>query len=154
MFNSNNPSEESLVDLSIIAEASRKAALAVLQPADHIEVFQSEQSGVRGIVQEIQGERLSPLPRSVEIWKGKRLISLQDHVKVMQGKNAGEIGLVVAVSDTGSTPSTSNVNAAFLGFHRRTNFGRDRTSFAASGRNKAFKNSSANNMDTPYNSSE
>ncbi|KAJ3926504.1 MAG: hypothetical protein NXY57DRAFT_1112629 [Lentinula lateritia] len=118
MFNSNNPSEESLVDLSIIAEASRKAALAVLQPADHIEVFQN-----------LEGQKIDLSARSV-----RKRFKPGDHVEVMQGKNAGETGLVVAVSDTGCTPSMSSVNAAFLGFHRRKNFGQDRTSFAASGR--------------------
>ncbi|GAW07474.1 transcription elongation factor spt5 [Lentinula edodes] len=120
MFNSNNPLEESLVDLSIIAEASRKAALAVLQPGDHIEVFQGEQSGVHGIVQEIQGETLTITALGLDL-EGQKIdlparsvrkrFKPGDHVKVMQGKNAGETGLVVAVSDTGSTPSTSNVNA-------------------------------------------
>ncbi|KAJ3845801.1 hypothetical protein EV368DRAFT_90066 [Lentinula lateritia] len=105
MFNSNNPSEESLVDLSIFAEASRKAALAVLQPADHIEVFQGAES------LDLEGQKIDLSGRTLE----------RPH-------------WWVAVSDTGSTPSTSNVNAALLGFHRRKDFGQDRTSFAASGR--------------------
>jgi transcription elongation factor SPT5 len=33
---------ENTIDLSLIAKASRKAAIAVLQPGDHVEVFKSE----------------------------------------------------------------------------------------------------------------
>jgi len=39
----------SVVDLSLIAEASRKATFSVLQPG----VFEGEQSGVHGVVEEI-----------------------------------------------------------------------------------------------------
>ncbi|TFK70647.1 hypothetical protein BDN72DRAFT_939865 [Pluteus cervinus] len=44
---------DSMIDLSVIAEASRKAAIAVLQPGDHVEVFEGEQAGVHGVVDEI-----------------------------------------------------------------------------------------------------
>ncbi|KAJ4473755.1 hypothetical protein J3R30DRAFT_3406619 [Lentinula aciculospora] len=106
---SNLSLEDGMVDLSIIAEASRKAALAVLQPGDHIEVFQGEQSGVHGIVQEIQGETLTITALGVDL-EGQKIdlparsvrkrFKPGDHVKVMQGKNAGETGLVVSVSDS------------------------------------------------------
>jgi transcription elongation factor SPT5 len=96
------------VDLSIIAEASRKAAIAVLQPGDHVEVFEGEQSGVHGTVHsvaqdivtitasgvELDGQRIDVPARSV-----RKRFKAGDHVKVMTGKNADETGLVVAVSD-------------------------------------------------------
>ncbi len=47
-------SKRGVVDLSIIAEASRKASISVLQPGDHIEVFEGEQSGVHGTVHNIK----------------------------------------------------------------------------------------------------
>ena len=42
------------MDFSIIAEASRKAAISVLQPGDHVEVLEGEQSGVHGTVHSIE----------------------------------------------------------------------------------------------------
>ncbi len=48
--------DDNVVNLSVIAEASRKAAIAVLQPGDHIEVFEGEQAGVHGVVDEIAGD--------------------------------------------------------------------------------------------------
>jgi transcription elongation factor SPT5 len=99
---------ENPIDLSIIAEASRKAAIAVLQPGDHVEVFEGEQSGVQGMVHsvaqdivtitasgvELDGQRIDVPARSV-----RKKFKAGDHVKVMTGKNADETGLVVAVSD-------------------------------------------------------
>ena len=99
---------ETNIDLSIIAEASRKAAIAVLQPGDHVEVFEGEQSGVHGTVHAIEGDVVTIQPVGVE-FDGQR-IQIQarsvrkrfkpgDHVKVMTGKNADETGLVVSVID-------------------------------------------------------
>ncbi|EIW79602.1 transcription elongation factor Spt5 [Coniophora puteana RWD-64-598 SS2] len=99
---------ENTVDLSIIAEASRKAAIAVLQPGDHVEVFEGEQSGVHGVVDsisqdvvtivavgvDVDGQKVDVPARSV-----RKRFKPGDHVKVMAGKNADETGLVVAVSD-------------------------------------------------------
>lgn len=99
---------EGNVDLSIIAEASRKAAIAVLQPGDHVEVFEGEQAGVHGVVEEINldvvtitavgvdmdGQRIDLPARSV-----RKRFKPGDHVKVMTGQNADETGLVVAVAD-------------------------------------------------------
>ncbi|KAI0292869.1 hypothetical protein BC826DRAFT_1017266 [Russula brevipes] len=99
---------ENTVDLSIIAEASRKAAIAVLQPGDHVEVFEGEQAGVHGIVESInldvvtvnpvgtfdlEGQKVQVPARSV-----RKRFKPGDHVKVMSGKNADESGLVVSVS--------------------------------------------------------
>ncbi|KAI0658338.1 transcription elongation factor Spt5 [Cubamyces menziesii] len=96
------------VDLSIIAEASRKAAISVLQPGDHVEVFGGEQSGVHGTVHSIEGDVVAMEPAGVES-DGQRIQiparSVQKrfesggHVKVMTGKNADETGLVVSVID-------------------------------------------------------
>jgi transcription elongation factor SPT5 len=99
---------ENAVDLSIIAEASRKAAIAVLQPGDHVEVFEGQQAGVHGIVQlvaqdvvtitasgvELDGQKIDLPARSV-----RKRFKPGDHVKVMTGKNADETGLVVSVTE-------------------------------------------------------
>lgn len=96
------------VDLSIIAEASRKAAVLVLQPGDHVEVFEGEQSGVHGVVEsinqdvvtitaigvDIDGQKVDVPARSV-----RKKFKAGDHVKVMTGQNADETGLVVNVAD-------------------------------------------------------
>lgn len=99
--------EVSGVNLSAIAEASKKAAVAVLQPGDHIEVFEGEQAGVYGVVDEIsqdvvtfiasgsdlEGQKIEVPARSV-----RKRFKAGDHVKVMSGQNVNETGLVVAVS--------------------------------------------------------
>ncbi|KAG6868041.1 hypothetical protein C0993_008019 [Termitomyces sp. T159_Od127] len=99
---------DSLVDLSVIAEASRKAAISVLQPGDHVEVFEGEQAGVHGTVDEInqdvviitaigvdiEGQKVELPARSV-----RKRFKPGDHVKVMSGQNIDETGLVVAVTD-------------------------------------------------------
>jgi transcription elongation factor SPT5 len=99
---------ENAVDLSIIAEASRKAAITVLQPGDHVEVFEGEQAGVHGVVDsinqdvvtitavgvDIDGQKVDVPARSV-----RKRFKAGDHVKVMAGQNADETGLVVCVSD-------------------------------------------------------
>jgi transcription elongation factor SPT5 len=99
---------ENNVDLSIIAEASRKAAIAVLQPGDHVEVFEGEQAGVHGTVETIAQDVVTINPVGVDL-EGQKVevparsvrkrFKAGDHVKVMAGKNADETGLVVAVSD-------------------------------------------------------
>ncbi|KAL0063273.1 transcription elongation factor spt5 [Marasmius tenuissimus] len=108
---SNKPdgiSGDSMVDLSIIAEASRKQAVAVLQPGDHVEVFEGEQAGVHGVVEEISQDVVTITPVGVDI-EGQKVdlparsvrkrFKPGDHVKVMAGKNADETGLVVSVAD-------------------------------------------------------
>ncbi|TDL27811.1 transcription elongation factor Spt5 [Rickenella mellea] len=96
------------VDLSIIAEASKKEAITVLQPGDHVEVFEGEQTGVHGIVEsiahdvvtlravgvDIDGQKVDVPARSV-----RKRFKPGDHVKVMAGHNADETGLVVSVMD-------------------------------------------------------
>ena len=99
---------ETAIDLSIIAEASRKAAIAVLQPGDHVEVFEGEQSGVHGTVHSIEQDVVTIQPVGVE-FDGQRVqiparsvrkrFKPGDHVKVMTGQNSDETGLVVSVVD-------------------------------------------------------
>lgn len=99
---------EANVDLSIIAEASKKAAIAVLQPGDHVEVFEGEQAGVHGTVHAVEQDVVTIQPVGVE-FDGQRIqiparsvrkrFKAGDHVKVMTGKNADETGLVVSVMD-------------------------------------------------------
>jgi len=105
---SENRAVDGAVDLSIIAESSRKAAVAVLQPGDHIEVFEGEQAGVHGVVEqiskdvvtitasglELEGQKVDLPARSV-----RKKFKPGDHVKVMTGKNADETGLVVSISN-------------------------------------------------------
>ena len=99
---------ETNVDLSIIAEASRKAAISVLQPGDHVEVFEGEQTGVHGTVHSIEQDIVTIQPVGFE-FDGQRIqiparsvrkrFKPGDHVKVMTGQNADETGLVVTVVD-------------------------------------------------------
>lgn len=107
-FTRNQEGETEGVDLSVIAEASRKAAVLVLQPGDHIEVFEGEQAGVHGVVEsinqdvvtitaigmDIDGQKVDVPARSV-----RKKFKAGDHVKVMTGQNADETGLVVNVAD-------------------------------------------------------
>lgn len=99
---------DSNIDLSVIAEASRKAAVLVLQPGDHVEVFEGEQAGVHGVVDSINQDVVTITPLGVDI-EGQKVdvpargvrkkFKAGDHVKVMTGQNADETGLVVNVAD-------------------------------------------------------
>ncbi|KAH9474560.1 Transcription elongation factor SPT5 [Psilocybe cubensis] len=100
--------DDNPVNLSAIAEASRKAAISVLQPGDHVEVFEGEQSGVHGVVDEIHGEIVTITAQGLDLEGQKMEIAARsvrkrfkpgDHVKVMAGQNADETGLVVSVSE-------------------------------------------------------
>ncbi|KAF8957531.1 hypothetical protein BDZ97DRAFT_1906781 [Flammula alnicola] len=100
--------DDNVVNLSVIAEASRKAAIAVLQPGDHIEVFEGEQAGVHGVLDEIAGDVVTITAQGLDLDGQKMEMPARsvrkrfkpgDHVKVMAGQNADETGLVVSVSD-------------------------------------------------------
>ena len=100
--------EDTSVNLSAIAEASRKAAIGVLQPGDHVEVFEGEQAGVHGIVEEVSGDVVTMSAQGLDIEGQKMEIPARsvrkkfkpgDHVKVMAGQHADETGLVVSVAD-------------------------------------------------------
>ncbi|KAI6033536.1 hypothetical protein PISMIDRAFT_13948 [Pisolithus microcarpus 441] len=99
---------ETPIDLSIIAEAWQKAAIAVLQPGDHMEVFEGEQSGVHGAVDSINQDVVTIMAVGIDIDGQKvdvpacsvqKQFKPRDHVKVMTGQNTDETGLVVSVSD-------------------------------------------------------
>jgi transcription elongation factor SPT5 len=100
--------DDHVVNLSVIAEASRKAAIAVLQPGDQIEVFEGEQAGLHGVVEEVAQEVVTITAHGLDIDGQKMEIPARsvrkrfkpgDHVKVMAGQNADETGLVVSVAD-------------------------------------------------------
>lgn len=100
--------EDTNVDLSVIAEAAKKEAIQVLQPGDQVEVFEGEQAGVHGVVDsianeivtlrafgvDIEGQKVDVPARSV-----RKRFKVGDHVKVMSGQNVDETGLVVSVMD-------------------------------------------------------
>lgn len=98
----------SKVDLSIIADAARKAAIIVLQPGDHVEVYEGEQTGLVGVVESVMGDIVTLRAEGVDIEGQKIEVAARsvrkrfkpgDHVKVMTGKNADETGLVVSIAD-------------------------------------------------------
>lgn len=100
------------VDLSLIADASKKATEALIQPKDQVEIFEGEQAGVYGTVKAINNEvitiqlehedlmdQIVDVPaRSV-----RKRFKPGDHIKVMSGKHADETGLVVKVEDNVTT---------------------------------------------------
>lgn len=97
---------DTAIDLSIIAADARKAATAVLQPGDHVEVFEGEQTGIHGTVESINGDVVVIRARGYELDDQKievqastvrKKFKAGDHIKVMAGKNADESGLVVSV---------------------------------------------------------
>jgi transcription elongation factor SPT5 len=99
---------ETNVDLSVIADAARKAAIVVLQPGDHVEVFEGEQTGVQGVVESITGDiailqakgyDLDGTKVEVPAKSVRKRFKAGDHIKVMAGKNMDETGLVVSVTD-------------------------------------------------------
>lgn len=78
-----------------IGEASRKVAIAVLQPGDHVDVFEGEQSGVHGIVDSIAGDVVAVSPVGVEFGCQKMQLPARsvrkrfkrgDQVEVMPGR--------------------------------------------------------------------
>src|SRR3984957_12318493 len=95
------------VDLSIIAEGSHKAAISVLQPGDHVEVFEGEQSGAHGVLMEIDKDVVEISAIGVDI-DGQKIVfparSVRkrfkpgDHVKVSKDlREAAEVGSITNV---------------------------------------------------------
>lgn len=105
-FTTGAEGEENEVNLSLIADASRRAATLVLQPGDHVEVFEGEQSGMHGLVESIRDDIVTLRAKHADL-EGQRIevpashvrkrFRPGDHVKVMAGKNVDETGLVVSV---------------------------------------------------------
>ncbi|BGP17756.1 hypothetical protein JCM10213_005338 [Rhodosporidiobolus nylandii] len=95
------------LDLSQMADAARKLAKTILQPGDHVEIFEGAQKGVYGTVDSITNEVVAILPHAdldlgemkieVPARSVRKRFKAGDHVKVMQGSNADETGLVVKV---------------------------------------------------------
>lgn len=100
------------VDLSLIADASKKATEALIQPKDQVEIFEGEQAGVYGIVKAINNEVITIqlehedlMDQIVEVpaRSVRKRFKPGDHIKVMSGKHADETGLVVKVEDNVTT---------------------------------------------------
>lgn len=97
------------LDLSTIADAARKAAKSTLQPGDHVEVFEGDQRGIYGTVEWIANNVATVKPHAdmelegttVEVKSSsiRKRFRPGDHVKVMNGTNADETGLVTHVKD-------------------------------------------------------
>ena len=97
------------LDFSHIAEAARKAAKSILQPGDHVEIYEGDQRGIHGKVDSISNDVVLITPHE-DLNLGDRKVEVQarsvrkhfkagDHVKVMNGANADETGLVVEVKN-------------------------------------------------------
>ncbi|KAK4055816.1 transcription elongation factor spt5 [Microbotryomycetes sp. JL221] len=94
-------------DLSSVAEAARKAARGILQPGDHVEIFEGDQKGIYGSVDSIINDVAQITPDTsfnlgdqkieVQAKSMRKRFTQGDHVKVLTGSNAGETGLVVRV---------------------------------------------------------
>jgi transcription elongation factor SPT5 len=97
------------LDLTAIAEMARKVARTILQPGDHVQVFEGDQKGIHGTVDSIANDIVTLTPdEEHELGKIKVEVPTKsvrkrfrpgDHVKVMQGSNADETGLVVKVDN-------------------------------------------------------
>ncbi|GAA6032088.1 hypothetical protein JCM8097_007064 [Rhodosporidiobolus ruineniae] len=95
------------LDLTQIADAARKLAKTILQPGDHVDIFEGDQKGVYGTVDSVSNEVVVVVPHSdldlgdIKIEVSARSVRKRfkpgDHIKVMQGSNADETGLVVKV---------------------------------------------------------
>lgn len=98
--------EDEVMDFSSIVDSSRRAANALLEPGDRVEVCRGELIGVQGVVEEISGDILTLTAVGANLSSQKllarwvqKVFKVGDHVKVIAGKNAGETGLVVSVTD-------------------------------------------------------
>ncbi|GAA6016192.1 hypothetical protein JCM10207_000427 [Rhodosporidiobolus poonsookiae] len=95
------------LDLSQMADAARKLAKTILQPGDHVDIFEGDQKGVYGTVDSVDNEVVVVVPHADLNLEGMKIeiparsvrkrFQPGDHVKVMQGANADETGLVVKV---------------------------------------------------------
>ena len=93
-------------DLSAIADANRNLTVSVLFPGDRVEVYEGEQSGLRGTVEtvtadvitikaeggDIQGQIVEVPSKSV-----RKSFEVGEHVKVLGGKNRNATGMVVEI---------------------------------------------------------
>jgi transcription elongation factor SPT5 len=93
-------------NLEALAEAIRRPVAVSLQPGDHVEVFQGEQSGARGTVDSVMGDvvlirgELTGLQgqlMEVPSRHVRKRFTPGEHVKVMSGLKVDETGMVVDV---------------------------------------------------------
>ncbi|GAA5896128.1 uncharacterized protein JCM6883_001723 [Sporobolomyces salmoneus] len=108
-FQGENGANGEPLDLASIAEMARKVARTILQPGDHVEVFEGDQKGIHGTVDSIANEIVTLTPDeehdlgSIKVEVPTKSVRKRfrpgDHVKVMQGSNADETGLVVKVEN-------------------------------------------------------
>jgi transcription elongation factor SPT5 len=101
------------VNLEAIREDTRKTTAQNIQPGDHVEVMEGEQSGIKGVVETVRGETVTIRAPPMTLGEKDAVLEIPvaavqktfkegDHVKVMTGKNAGETGLVLdSNADTG-----------------------------------------------------
>ncbi|GAA5998472.1 uncharacterized protein JCM10292_002719 [Rhodotorula paludigena] len=99
--------DDGTLDLTPIADAARTLSKTVLQPGDNVDIFEGDQKGVYGTVDSIVNEVVIVAPHADLQLEGTKIevparsvrkrFAPGDHVKVMQGANADETGLVVKV---------------------------------------------------------
>lgn len=107
-----NRSAEVKINLDAIAEAANKTASNNVRPGDQVEAAEGELAGLKGVIETVTGEvvtvrfpsremigmtedQLIELPaKSV-----RKIFKVGDHVKVMQGVNMNDTGMVLDVDD-------------------------------------------------------
>jgi transcription elongation factor SPT5 len=96
----------SAANLEALAEAVRRPTMVALQPGDHVEVYQGEQTGAQGVVDSVisdivlirgTGLGLDDKPIEVPSKYVRKRFTPGEHVKVMSGQNTDETGMVVSV---------------------------------------------------------
>ena len=101
-----------LVNLDLLADATKRKADIVLRKDDHVEVFEGEQSGVEGVIETVEADvvtirltfsDLQDQTIEVPIRSVRKKFRPGDHIKVITGKHRDETGLVVKVEDNVTT---------------------------------------------------
>ncbi|CAD6972187.1 unnamed protein product, partial [Tilletia controversa] len=100
------------VNLRQLAQLKRKANEVVVQPGDHVEVFEGEQRGVRGTVDAINGQviiismehdEMDGTKVEVQLDQVRKTFKPGDHVKVGFGDHTDETGMVLKVEGETTT---------------------------------------------------
>ncbi|KAE8214888.1 hypothetical protein CF327_g1739 [Tilletia walkeri] len=106
-----NPINDS-VNLRQLAQLKQKANQVVIQPGDHVEVFEGEQRGVRGTVDAINGQviiinmehaEMEGTKVEVQLDQVRKTFKPGDHVKVGSGDHIDETGMVVKIDGETTT---------------------------------------------------
>ncbi|KDN39452.1 transcription elongation factor Spt5 [Tilletiaria anomala UBC 951] len=104
--------ESGRIDFSLLQEATKKENDVLFQPGDHVEVYEGEQAGAKGIVNsllgrvlliDLEGEDLEGQRVEVPIQSVRKRFKPGDHIKVISGTHADETGLVVKIEDNVTT---------------------------------------------------